>query len=488
MKTGKHQQPAQPRRSRRRAFAPLLFAAVLVLVLLILILPRLGGKAPAAPAEDALTRGMPPEGEAPDFLPPLTDYTVSFQLENGVLTVSGNGAMPALERAFTDQERAAVETVVLDPAVTSLDAEAFRGCTRLRAITLPEGLSAIGAAAFDGCRLETLTVPASVTQIAEGAFSGCGSLREILVQSGNPACVSVDGVLYSADRSLLLCFPAAKSSRGFRVPEGVTRIAACAFSGYQLTETLYLPASLQEIGAEAFTRCYGLAAFKVDGGCPAFTAADGVLYDKEKRVLLRYPSAKTSQRFSVPRGVEEIAPGAFCENYELSSLTLPDSLARIGDRAFSGCSFLRSVSFPRSLLSIGAEAFLSCSRLQEVSLPEGLESLGDQAFAYCYELHSLELPAGLRELGREIFLRCDSLVSVAVPDGFSAIGGAMFRQCGALETVRLPASLSSVGPEAFLECGALKTIRYAGTQAQWDAVEIGDSLAIPDGAEILIEG
>ena len=101
MKTGKHQQPAQPRRSRRRAFVPLLFAAVLVLVLLILILPRLGGKAPAAPTEEALTRGMPPEGEAPDFLPPLTDYTVSFQLENGVLTVSGSGAMPALERAFT---------------------------------------------------------------------------------------------------------------------------------------------------------------------------------------------------------------------------------------------------------------------------------------------------------------------------------------------------------------------------------------------------
>ena len=348
MKTGKHQQPAQPRRSRRRAFVPLLFAAVLVLVLLILILPRLGGKAPAAPAEEALTRGMPPEGEAPDFLPPLTDYTVSFQLENGVLTVSGSGAMPALERAFTEQERASIETVVLDPAVTSLDAEAFRGCTRLRAITLPEGLSAIGAAAFDGCRLETLTVPASVTQIAEGAFLGCGSLREILVQPGNPAYVSVDGVLYSTDRSLLLCFPAAKSSRGFRVPEGVTRIAACAFSGYQLTETLYLPASLQEIGAEAFTRCYGLAAFKVDGGCPAFSAADGVLYDKEKRVLLRYPSAKTSQRFSVPRGVEEIARLLGADS--LGYLPAEDLCRLIGTRRGEGyCSACFDGDYPTAV-------------------------------------------------------------------------------------------------------------------------------------------
>lgn len=488
MKTGKHQQPAKTRRSRRGPVVPLLFAASLVLVLLILILPRLGGKAPAAPAEEALTRGLPADGEDPDDLPPLTDYNVSFQLENGVLTVSGSGAMPALERELTEQERASIETLILDPALTALDAGAFRGCTRLRAVTLPDGLTAIGARAFDGCRLETLTVPASVTQIAEGAFLGCTSLEEIRVEAGNPAYVSADGVLYSADRSLLLCWPAAKSSRGFRVPEGVARIAAQAFSGYQLTDTLYLPASLQELGTDAFTRCYGLAAFKVDGGCSAFSSADGVLYDKEQRVLLRYPSGKASQRFSVPRGVEEIAPDAFCENYELSTLTLPDSLVHIGDRAFSGCSFLRSVSFPRGLLSIGEQAFLSCSRLQQVSLPDGLESLGDRAFAFCYELNSLELPSRLQEIGREVFLRCDSLVSVEFPEGFSSIGLAMFRQCGALETVRLPASLSSVGLEAFLECTALKTIRYAGTQAQWDAVEIGDPTAIPADVEILIEG
>lgn len=486
MKTGKHQTPSAPQ--RRSLPAGLAIAAVLVVVLLVLIVPRLGSRTPAGQPEEAVSRALPLDGEDLELLPPLTEYDVDFQLENGVLTVSGSGAMPALEREYTEQERASIETVLLDSAVISLDAGAFRGCTRLRAITLPEGLSAIGAAAFDGCRLETITLPASVTQIAEGAFLGCGSLQEILVQPDNPAYVSVDGVLYSADRSLLLCFPAAKSSRGCRVPEGVTRIAAGAFSGYQLTDTLYLPASLQEIGTAALSRCYGLAAIKVDGACPAFTAADGVLYDKDKRVLLRYPSGKTSQRFSVPRGVEEIAPDAFCENYELSALTLPDSLTRIGDRAFSGCSFLRSVSFPRGLLSIGEQAFLSCSRLQQVSLPDGLESLGDRAFAWCYELSSLELPSRLQELGREIFLRCDSLTSLTVPEGFSSIGPAMFRQCGALETVRLPASVTGIGAEAFLECTALKTIRFAGTQAQWDAVEIGDAAAIPAGAEILIEG
>ena len=464
MKTGKHQTPSAPKHRRRSPLVPLLFAAVLVLALLILILPRLGSRTPAGQPEEAVSRALPLDGEDPELLPPLTEYDVDFQLENGVLTVSGSGAMPALEREYTEQERASIETVILDPAVTSLDAGAFRGCTRLRAITLPEGLSAVGAAAFDGCRLETITLPASVTQVAEGAFLGCNT------------------------RSLLLCFPAAKSSRGYRVPEGVTSIADGAFSGYQLTDTLYLPASLQEIGTAALSRCYGLAAIKVDGACPAFTAADGVLYDKDKRVLLRYPSAKASQRFNVPRSVEEIAPDAFCENYELSALTLPDSLTRIGDRAFSGCSFLRSVSFPGGLLSIGEQAFLSCSRLQQLSLPDGLESLGGQAFAYCYELNSLELPSRLQELGREIFLRCDSLVSLDVPEGFSSIGPAMFRQCGALETVRLPASLSSIGPEAFLECTALKTIRYAGTQAQWVAVEIGDAMTIPEGVEILIEG
>ena len=96
-----------------------------------------------------------------------------------MLTVSGTGAMPALEREYTEQELVSVETVILDPALTSLDAEAFRGCTRLRAITLPEGLSAIGAAAFDGCRLETITLPAGLASIGSKAFYNCRALKEI---------------------------------------------------------------------------------------------------------------------------------------------------------------------------------------------------------------------------------------------------------------------------------------------------------------------
>lgn len=464
MKTGKHQKPA-PKRSRRGPQTLLLAAAALVLVLLILFLPRLGNKSSSAPAGEPITRDIimeEPEEEFP--ADPLSESDVVLSLEDGELSVSGSGAMPALESLFSEEDLASVNSLSIGEEITALE-----------------------PGAFAGCRLETVTIPAAVTQVAEGAFRDCPSLKEILVEEGNPAYVSVDGVLYSADRSLLLCWPGAKVSAGYRVPEGVTRIAAYAFSGFQLTDTLYLPASLTEIGEQAFSRCYGLSAIKVSGGNPAFTAADGVLYDRDKIVLLRYPSGKTSQRFTVPRSVEEIAAGAFRENYELTEVTLPKSLTRIGDEAFRGCSFLRAASFSDGLLSIGARAFLSCSRLQKLALPESLESLGDQAFAYCYELGALSLPAGLRELGEEVFLRCDSLTSVELPAGFSAVGCDMFRECAMLESVRLPDSISTVGLDAFLGCAALKTVRYAGTQAQWDAVDVAPG-AIPEGVEVVIGG
>ena len=487
MKTGKHQKPA-PQRRRRGLRILLPAVAALALVLLILFLPPAGRGAPSAPAEEPVTRDITleePEGDFPT--PPLSAYDVSLELEDGALSVSGSGAMPALERSLNEEELASVETLTLEQGVTELDPNAFRGCTGLRELTLPEGLTAIGAGAFEGCKLETITIPASVVRIDEGAFRGCTSLREIRVDPGNTAYVSVDGVLYSADRSLLLCFPGAKLSRGYRVPEGVTRIAAQAFSGFQLTDTLYLPASLTELGTDALTRCYGLSAIKFSGDNPAFTAADGVLYDKDRRVLLRYPSGKTSSRFTVPGSVEEIAARAFNENYELTALTLPDGLTVIGDEAFRGCSFLRAVSFPRGLLSIGERAFLSCSRLQELELPDGLESLGGQAFAYCYELGALRLPAGLKDLGSEVFRRCDSLCSVEFPAGSAAVGAGMFRECASLESVRLPDSITAVGAEAFQECRALKTIRFSGTQAQWDALGAAAE-TWPDGVEIIIEG
>lgn len=476
MATGKHRAP--PKKKKRSPQALLtVAAAALVLVALTVILPRLGQVAPAGPNE-ALDRTVP-LSEAGE-LPPLDSYDVELQLEGGALSVSGTGAMPALYRELSEEQLASVETLELGRDLTSLDPDAFRGCTRLRELTLPDGLTAIGAGAFADCKLETITIPASVTQIAEGAFRGCTTLKEILVEAGNPSYVSVDGVLLSSDGRLLLCYPGSREARGYRVPEGVTRIADYAFSGFLLTETLFLPASVTEIGPDALSRCYGLAAIKVNGDNPAFSAADGVLYDRDKRVLLRYPSAKTSARFSLPKSVEEIGPCAFCENYELSEVTLPERLTTIGRGAFSGCSFLKKINFPQSVAEIGEEAFLSCSRLTEIRLPQSLTSLGARAFAYCYELRELTLPGGVQLLGEEAFLRCDVLRTATLDEGVPAVGAGMFRQCGELEEVSLPQSVTAVGAEAFADCGALRTLRYAGTQEQWAAVSV-DPTALPEG-------
>lgn len=482
MAQGKHRAP--PKKKKRSPQALLsVIAAALVLVALTLILPRFRKASTEAPGEATRSLPLSEDGE----LPPLDSYDVELQLEDGALSVSGTGAMPALYRELSEEQLASVETLELGQNLTSLDPDAFRGCTRLKELTLPEGLVSIGAGAFADCKLETIRIPASVTRIDEGAFRGCTTLREILVEEGNPSYVSADGVLLSSDGRLLLCYPGSREARGYRVPEGVTRIADHAFSGFLLKETLFIPASVTEIGPDALSRCYGLAAIKVNGDNPAFSAADGVLYDRDKRVLLRYPSGKTSARFSLPKSVEEIGPCAFCENYELSEAVLPERLSRIGRGAFSGCSFLKKINFPQSVTEIGEEAFLSCSRLTEIRLPQSLSSLGTRAFAYCYELQELTLPGGTELLGEACFQRCDMLRLARLEEGVPAVSAGMFRQCGELREVYLPQSVTAIGAEAFADCGALQALSYAGAQEQWASVAV-DPAALPEGLVLSFGG
>lgn len=475
--------------SKKRGTQALLFAlGAAVIVLLLLFLPRSGEQKAPAQTEDAGERGLPFLLEPADQDIPILDSSeVELAFEDGVLTVSGSGAVPALSRDLEESEIAAVQTLVIGEDINAIDAGAFRGCTRLKAVELPDGLRYIGPDAFAESRIESITIPASVTQIAEGAFRGCTALKEIRVENGSSSFVVADGALYNADRTVLLCYPGARSARGFRVPEGVLRIADHAFCGFQLKETLLLPASLTELGPDALSRCFGVSAIKVDGGNAFFCAEDGVLYDRDKRVLLRYPSAKTTKRFTLPRSVEEIGPSAFRENYELSEVSLPAGLLRIDREAFSGCSFLSSLTLPQSLLSIGDEAFLSCSRLANLRLPEKLGLLGARAFAGCYGLETLTLPGGLRDVGEEAFLRCYGLRTAVLSEGVETIGAGAFRSCSALESLTLPATLMAIDAGAFDDCPALKTVRFAGSQADWDALALEPG-AIPEGAELVCAG
>ncbi|MDY3070338.1 MAG: leucine-rich repeat domain-containing protein [Parabacteroides sp.] len=173
--------------------------------------------------------------------------------------------------------------VVLPKTLKSIASEAFAK-THIELINLPMGLERICTDAFWGCsELKEITIPASVSSIGDindrgtisGAFANCESLDMIKVADGNSNFVSIEGVLFSKDLTLLLQYPAGKNDAIYTIPEGTLRITHQAFEGSRFLEKVVLPASLEMIEG-AFWRCNNLSEVVCEGEIPADWYAFGM--------------------------------------------------------------------------------------------------------------------------------------------------------------------------------------------------------------------
>lgn len=124
--------------------------------------------------------------------------------------------------------------------------------------TVPDGVTSIGEFAFDGSSLLSVNIGAGVTDIGQAVFDNCPKLREINVSEGNRYYCSIDGVLYSKDKTIIMRYPMGKSETMYEAPDGVKTIEAYAFSSYEPSalEIVILPASLKEVREYAFEMLY----------------------------------------------------------------------------------------------------------------------------------------------------------------------------------------------------------------------------------------
>ena len=112
---------------------------------------------------------------------------------------------------------------------------------------------------------------------------------------------------------------------------------------------------------------------------PNYSTVDGVLFNKDKTVLIRFPQGKTGS-YNIPDTVTRIAYKAFYGSSGLTSVNIPASVTSIGDFAFDGCTSLTSVNIPNGVTDIGRYAFTRCTSLVSVNIPASLTSIGDFAF------------------------------------------------------------------------------------------------------------
>lgn len=335
--------------------------------------------------------------------------------------------------------------VVLSDTVTSVGAHAFDGCASLAGVTLGEGITVIGAGAFQGTGLTELSLPACLTEIGVSAFAECDQLDAIAVAEGNAAFRAIDGVVFSADGKTLALYPSGR--RGpYGVPAGTEKIGDGAFSGARGLTAVTLPAGVSEIGASAFSGCDALAGL------------------------------------TLPEGLRTIGESAFSGCGALTELAFPQGLEEIGTKAFSSCRRLTGLDFPEGLRAIGASAFSHCWALTRALLPDGLETVGEYAFVSCSDLKTVSLPGTLRSLGANAFQDCFDLTDLTLGEGISRIENRAFDGCTRIQRLMLPRSLTYIGSDVFTSAREAD-VHFAGTDAEWKSVRLGYN-ALPRGLRV----
>lgn len=129
------------------------------------------------------------------------------------------------------------------------------------------------------------------------------------------------------------------------VPDSVTSIGEMAFLGCTSLKSVKLSTRVAKIDKNAFGSCSALQEIQVAKDNPNFSSLNGVLYSKKQDTLVIYPAAKTDAAYIIPSNVTSVAMYAFSENPYLETLTIPNSLIKVGDSAFYNCKNLRAVSY-----------------------------------------------------------------------------------------------------------------------------------------------
>ena len=358
---------------------------------------------------------------------------------DGTITINGVNFLP--------DEDYEIPSVIDGSLVTCIASNAFKDCTILRSIKIPD----------------------SVATIEAGAFSGCSGLEEITL----PFVGACRGNSGSSESLFGYIFGASSYTGGTQTRQYY----------YSSSSTYYIPSNLRIVfvtdetvlGDGAFSGCSGLTSVTIPNGVTSIG-----------RYAFENCSGFTS--VTIPNSVTSIGDFAFYGS-GLTSVTIPDSVTSIGISAFYNCSGLTSVTIPDSVTSIGAAAFsgimsidvqasnpnylsvngLLLSKdgkllvtaqhsLASATIPNSVTKIVDYAFENCSGLTNVTIPASVTSIGYWVFKNCSRLTSVTIPDSVTSIGSQAFSCCSGLTSVTIPCSVTSIGEWAFYDCSWLAKV------------------------------
>ncbi|MBR7029863.1 MAG: leucine-rich repeat protein [Prevotella sp.] len=357
-----------------------------------------------------------------------------------------------------------LSSIVLPSNITTIGGHAFAGCTSLQTV---KGSTAddiqvkkIYANAFADCTNLQHIEFSDLESIEEGAFRNCSKLEHITL----PESLIRIGDFVFANTGL----KTVTANRSF--PPG---IKANAFDGVDLSQcTLYVPYVSKDKYMEAEVwKKFGKIVGTDNGGvfvarCKIgdfyydfydnFTAK--LVWDKSYASLSGFVAVPVSlTREGYTYTVTAIQGGVFENCKELTKVILPNTITELPDETFKGCSALTSVTLPTSLKRIGKSAFEE-SGITSINIPSTVTSLGISAFKNCKSLTSISLSDGITDIPNYCFEK-SGLNNVKIPSAAKAIGIRAFGDCFDLSSIIISVNVTSIGDAAFLGCSELMSIK-----------------------------
>ena len=171
------------------------------------------------------------------------------------------------------------------------------------------------------------------------------------------------------------------------------------------------------------------------------------------------------RHYIIPDGATEIHSG-FRKNKYVRSISIPDSVTEIYDRAFEGCKNLRDVRLPSGTKTLPDVLFANCTALESIRVPEGVKVIMNAAFTGCENLRDIVLPDSLEMIKDDAFKGCSSLTAIRIPDNVRLIGKRAFSYCTSLREVDISDNLMTIETEAFMDCTSLEEFRLPAAMAR----------------------
>ena len=429
--------------------------------------------------------------------------SVDWTLADGVLTITGNGAMDDYPSSSApwNEYKDDIRSVVIEEGVTSIGDYAFVGSTSLTNIEIPNSVISIGDFAFNNCDgLVSIEIPNSVISIGNYAFHACDALENIKIPNSIKSIgygafsftawyykQSDGAILYLS--KFLLGYKTWLSEENIIVEDGTLGIAGWAFERCTRLASVVIPNSVTSIGECAFSDCSGLKSIEIPNSVTSienrvFYGCSGLInltIGNNVASIGGYAFANCSSLTSVTslipadalftvstgvfNGVDKTnctlyVPYGAKETYEATEGWKDfTNIVELAPGAIGGtCGAGVSWTFADGVLTITGNGAMDdytwestapwsvyANLIECVVIEDGVTTIGEFAFKGYSGLKSIEIPNSVTRIGLWAFYDCENLTEVEIPNSVTVLESGVFAYCDNLANVVIPNSVTSIG-------------------------------------------